>query len=273
MKKNWQHAIISGGASGLGQGIGERLLTRGATVSVLDLVVNPERGAALDAAAAAGNGKWRFFKTDITDDASVKASIDAAIAAHGKADLGLNSAGIGLARAFADMPSTAFKNMIDVNLIGSYHFAAALIPHLRQGDRLAFVASMAGITSNYGYTAYGTSKFGVVGLATSLRYEYEPLGIHMSCICPPEVMTPLVEAEYKGGDRVCLELKNVAGRLTLDQACDGIVAGLDKGNWMIIPGFKAKATAFMAHRMPGLFNAVTFSVLRKIMRKHGLPVV
>ena len=273
MAQNWKHVIISGGASGLGQGMAERLLRRGATVSVLDLAVKPERGAALDAAAAAGKSTWHFFKTDMTDEAGVKNAVAEAIALSGRSDLGINSAGIGLAQSFADMPSAAFKRMIEVNLMGSYHFAAALLPHLGKGDRLALIASMAGITSNYGYVAYGTSKFGVVGLATSLRYEYEPLGIHISCICPPEVMTPMVEAEYDGGNQIAIELKNVAGRLTLDQACDGIIAGLDKGQWTIIPGFKAKATAFLAQRMPGLFNAITFSLLRKIMRKHGMAVV
>jgi 3-dehydrosphinganine reductase len=148
MAKNWQHAIISGGASGLGQGLAERLLRRWAAVSVVDLGVKPERAAALDAAALQGKGHWRLFTADITDEAAAKSAVDATIAARGPADLGINSAGIGLAQSFADMPSAAFKRMIDVNLIGSYHFAAALIPHLRKGDRLAFVASMAGITSN-----------------------------------------------------------------------------------------------------------------------------
>src|SRR3546814_2598867 len=67
--------------------------------------------------------------------------------------------------------------------------------------RLALIASMAGLTSNYAYAAYGASKFGVVGLATTLRYEYEPLGIGISCICPPEVKTQIGRASCR--ERVC----------------------------------------------------------------------
>jgi 3-dehydrosphinganine reductase len=106
-------------------------------------------------------------------------------------------------------------------------------------------------------------------LTTTLRYEYEPIGIHISCICPPEVKTPLVTAEYDGGNPVPIKLKQIAGSLQLDPACDGIMTGLDAGKWMFIPSFKAKATAWLATTMPGSFNAVTQIILRKVMHKHG----
>jgi NAD(P)-dependent dehydrogenase (short-subunit alcohol dehydrogenase family) len=158
---------------------------------------------------------------------------------------------------------------MEINVTGTYHFARAVLPHLRKGDRLALTASMAGITSNYAYSSYGTSKFAVLGLATTLRYEYEPLGIGISVICPPEVMTPMVDEEIAKGNKIGLEIKQVAGSLQPDYACDKILAGLLAGQWMIIPGFKAKATAFAARRFPGLFHLVTMTIVRKVMRKHG----
>lgn len=273
MARDWSHTIISGGASGLGHGIAERLLKRGTKVSVLDLTVQQERAAALDAAAQRNGTCWQFFRTDVTDEGTVTKAVANAVTAYGPPDLAMNSAGIGLSQAFADMPSAAYRQVIEINLIGSYHFAAAVLPHLRRGGRLALVASLAGITSNYGYAAYGSSKFGVVGLATALRFEYEPLGIHISCICPPEVKTPMVEKEYATGNPIALELKQIAGSIEIDEACDGILAGLDAGKWLIIPGTKGKLTAFAARRMPGLFYAFTASLIRKIMRKHGLPAV
>src|SRR3546814_19586442 len=97
-----------------------------------------------------------------------------------------------------------------------------------KGSCLALIASMAGLTSNYAYAAYGAPKFGVVGLATTLRYEYEPLGIGISCICPPEVKTPMVASERANGNPVSLELKEFAGSLEIDPACDAMLAGLDR---------------------------------------------
>jgi 3-dehydrosphinganine reductase len=266
---NLKHAIITGAGSGLGHGIAERLLRRGVSVSVLDLGVSTERAARLDAAAAVGKAAWQLHTADVTKLDTVKAAVDAAIAAFGPSELAVNFAGIGASASFAEMDDAEFYRVMDINVTGTYHFERAALPHLRKGDRLALTASMAGITSNYAYTSYGTSKFAVLGLATTLRYEYEPFGIGISVICPPEVMTPMVDEEIAKGNKIGLEIKQVAGSLQPDYACDRILAGLLAGQWMIIPGFKAKATAFAARRFPGLFHLVTMTIIRKVMRKHG----
>jgi short-subunit dehydrogenase len=140
---------------------------------------------------------------------------------------------------------------------------------MKKGSRLALVASIAGLISNYAYAAYGASKFGVVGLATTLRYEYEPLGIHISCICPPEVKTPMIEKERTDADPVSLELKALAGSLEANAACDQIVAGLDAGRWQIVPGYTGKLTAFTARYLPGPFNAIMLRLIRRTMRRHS----
>lgn len=273
MNTNWNHALITGGGSGLGHGLATRLLRRGCKVTVLDLRVDAARGAALDLAAQQGGASWQFIEANITQEAQVRAAVEQAVRSYGPPDLAINSAGVGLCQSFADMPSEAFRRVIEINLMGSYHFSAAVIPHLQPGARLALVASLAGIVSNYAYAAYGTSKFGVVGLATTLRYEYEPRGIHVSCICPPEVKTPLVAEERAHGDPVALDLKLIAGSMEADDACDQILAGLDAGRWRIIPSFAAKATAFAGQRLPGLFYRFMDVMIRKYMRKHGLAVV
>jgi NAD(P)-dependent dehydrogenase (short-subunit alcohol dehydrogenase family) len=260
-----KHAIIAGAGSGLGHGIAQRLLARGVKVSVLDLGISDERAAALTAAGS----QWRHHPCDVTRLESVKAAVDAAVAAYGPAGLAVNFAGVGVSASFAEMDDAEFYRVMNINVTGTYHFARAVMPHLRKGDRLALTASMAGITSNYAYTSYGTSKFAVLGLATTLRYEYEPLGIGISVICPPEVMTPMVDEEIAKGNKIGLEIKQLAGSLQPDFACDKILAGLLAGKWMIIPGVKAKMTYFAARRMPALFHLITMAIVRKVMRKHG----
>lgn len=269
----WKHALVTGAGSGLGHGIAERLLADGVVVSAIDLGITGSRRAVLDAAAVRGGTRWQLLTADVTRLETMQAAVDTAIATFGHADLAVHFAGVGAATAFADMDDAEFTRVMTINVNGSYHFARAVLPHMGKGDHFALTASMAGITSNYGYTSYGTSKFAVYGLATTLRLEYEPRGLRISCICPPEVMTPMVETEHASGDPVCIEVKRVAGSLTPQQGCDGIYAGLKAGRWLIIPGFKARATAFAARRMPGLFHAVTMSVIRKVMRRHGLETV
>lgn len=270
--KQGQHVIICGGGSGLGLGVAARLLQRGVTLSILDLRLSDSAESELSAAEANG-GNWAFYKTDVTQAEAVRDAVNTAVKDSGKPELALNSAGVIANKSFAEMDEFTFRKIIDVNLHGSYNFAQAVVPHLEAGSRLALVASIAGLTSNYGYTAYGVSKFGVVGLATTLRYEYEPLGIHISCICPPEVKTPMVEFERTPGNAnpISLALKDIAGSLEPDEACDAIVAGLDKGQWMIIPGFEGKATVFVARHFPNGFFWFMKRNIRKLMDKFGNP--
>jgi 3-dehydrosphinganine reductase len=269
----WRHSIISGGGSGLGLGLAQRLLRRGGHVSILDLAVRDEARRLLDQAAAGSSASWQFFAIDIVDEAGVHAAVDAAVRAHGAPQLAINSAGIALNRVFAEMRGEEFRRVIDINLNGACHFSAAVLPHLRAGSRLALIASMAGLVGNYGYSAYGASKFGVVGLATALRYEYEPRGIGITCVCPPEVKTPLVSAERSPGNAnpISLALKDLAGSLEPEYACDDILRGIDRGRWMVISGSRARLTASLARHVPGLFSGAVKLLIGRLLRKHGGP--
>lgn len=268
--KTYNHVMITGGGSGLGLGMALRYLKRGCQVSVLDLTMSHESHGLLDVTASVGQTAWQFLSADITDFEQTQTSVLAAVDAFGSPDLAINSAGMVINKAFADMEPSEFRRVVDINLNGSYHFAKSVLPTMQADSRLALVASIAGLTSNYAYAAYGASKFGVVGLATTLRYEYEPQGIHISCVCPPEVKTPMVEKERTDANPVSLELKALAGSLEANSACDQIVAGLDAGRWQIIPGWSGKLTAFGARYLPGPFNAVMLRLIGKALRKHGM---
>ncbi len=268
--KTHSHVIISGGGSGLGLGMALRYLKRGAKVSILDLIIPEESQNQLDLAAHSGQSKWQFQTTDITIFEQVQSAVQNSVSRFNTPDLAINSAGVTLNKAFADMQPGEFQRVININLNGSNNFAAAVLPHMQAGSHLALVASLAGLTSNYAYTAYGASKFGVVGLATTLRYEYQPLGINISCICPPEVKTPMVAWEHKNANPVSLDLKALAGSLETDSACEQIVAGLDAGRWQIIPGLNGKMTAWVARYLPAFFRFGMLQLTKRAMRKHGL---
>lgn len=264
-----KHAIISGGGSGLGNGLATRLLKRGSNVSVLDLGISEAYREVLDAAAQAGGSQWRLFEIDITDANKVSHAVAEAINSFGDIQLAINSAGIAVNKLAANTTAEEFQRVININLNGSFNFASAVLPTMKPGSRLALLASLAGFIGNYGYSAYSASKFGVVGLATVLRNEYEPKGIHISCVCPPEVKTPMVAQEHATGDPVSLELKKFAGSLDADYACDKMLQGLDKGQWLIIPGTMAKTTTFIARHMPGLFGSIGLQLVQRILRKQA----
>ena len=267
--KNPNHALISGAGSGLGLGLAQRLLRRGDKVTILDLQLQPDSQLLLDRAAEDGGASWQFFPVDVAESKPLRTAVDQAVAKFGPPLLALNSAGIMINKACTDLTAEDFSRVVDINLKGSFHFASAALPHLQPGARLALIASMAGLTSNYGYAAYGASKFGVVGLATTLRFECEPQGIGVSCICPAEVRTPMVESENASGDPVSVALKKVAGSLDVDTACTRILAGLDAGRWLIIPSTRGRLTAFANRHFPSLFYWLCSLLLRRVIRQQS----
>ena len=138
---------------------------------------------------------------------------------------------------------------------------------MQSGGRLALVASLAGIVSNFGYAAYSSSKFGVVGLATALRIECKTRGIIVSAICPPEVPTPMVDEERRTAPAVTTQTKQFAGTVTLPELCTQVMHGLERGRFMIIPGsWRARLTAFLARIFPRLLARVTDSMVAKALQ-------
>lgn len=265
-----RHVVISGGASGLGLGMALRYLKRGDCVTVLDLKLGDPSRKQLEIASAVGSAQWCFYETDVTRVQTLEDNIKQARKLFGDINLAINSAGIPLCKTIADMKPGEFEKVINVNLIGSYNFAASVMPNLDKGGHVALVASLAGITSNYGYSAYGSSKFGVLGLATTLRYEYELQGFKVSCICPPEVFTPLVETERLHANPVSMELKKIAGTMNVEDACDDIVDGLDAQQWLIVPSVNGKLTAWAARYAPGLFHGfLSYMIKRTSSRIHN----
>ena len=264
----WETAFVTGGGSGIGLRLVERLIDDGARVAIFDLrLAEAVRSALTERAAARGGSTCSFHEVDIRDRAALAAAVTAAVAATGAPALAINCAGTQISKAFVDLSGDEFDFVVGVNLVGSRNFAAAVLPAIRSGGQLALIASLAGLVANYGYTAYNASKFGVVGLAGALRLEYKPKGIDVSVICPPEVDTPMVTAERATGNPISLRLKAFSGTLSVEDACAEILHGLEGRRWMIVPGSRARLTRRLAMMVPGVMNAISDRMVAHAMRK------
>lgn len=262
---NWRTAIISGGGSGIGLRLAELLRARGTRVAIIDRAIGGQARQRLNG----GGPAVSLHETDVTDADALATAASAAVEAIGRPALAVNSAGVQASAAFDELGEEQFRRVIEVNLIGSRNFAAAVLPHMQPGGRLALIASLAGIVPNYGYAAYSASKFGVVGLAGCLRLEYKPRGIDVSVICPPEVETPMVDDERRSGNAIGLELKKFSGTLELDHACEQILRGLQAGRWLVIPGGRARMTRRLAHLVPSVMNATSDRMVRKALAQRS----
>ena len=194
-----QAAIVTGGASGLGEATARELARLGAKVAVLD------RNAELAEQVAADIGGVACA-CDITDTASVTAALEKAAAAHGPARILMNVAGIGSAKRIVGKDGSAapledFVRVVNVNLIGTYNasrlFAAecAKLPPLEDGERgvMLFTASVAAFDGQVGQQAYSASKSALVGMTLPMARDLAQHGIRVCTIAPGLFATPLMK--------------------------------------------------------------------------------
>jgi 3-oxoacyl-[acyl-carrier protein] reductase len=188
-----RHAIVTGAAQGIGLAITRRLLASGATVALWDrdeplLATTVEQlGVGVRALASA---------VDVTDLASIESGVSASIAAFGKIDILVANAGIaGPNLTTWEYPVDAWKQVIEINLLGVYNCCRAVVPHMLEHGygRIVNVASIAGKEGNPNASAYSASKAGVIALTKSLGKETAEKNIAVNCITPAVAKTRLFE--------------------------------------------------------------------------------
>lgn len=192
-------AIVTGGASGLGRATAERLTADGLKVAIFDL--NEEAGTAL--AAELGGA---FAKTDVSDPASVAASITAAEGGLGPIRVCVNCAGIAAAgktvsRGEPHDPGL-FQKTIAVNLIGSFNVASQAAARMVAQDPvgpdsargvIVNTASVAAFDGQIGQIAYSASKGGIVGMTLPMARDMADKGVRVVTIAPGLFLTPLLQ--------------------------------------------------------------------------------
>ncbi len=182
-----RHAVVTGGGSGIGLAIAQRLAASGATIAIWDLDETAGR-----AAAAALSGS--FAVVDVGDFASVARALQETLRAVPAIDILINNAGItGPNDKLWDYPVDAWKKVFDVNVHGVFHCCRAVVPLMRARNygRIVNIASVAGKEGNPNASAYSASKAAVIALTKSLGKELADTGIRVNCVTPAAVRTPL----------------------------------------------------------------------------------
>ena len=194
-------AIITGGASGLGQAVAEDIVGAGGRVALLD--VNAAAGQAL---ASKLGERASFIETDVTSEAAVNAAVAAASQAMGGINVAVNCAGVGWPKRMVGkdgpMPGDFFRKVIEINLVGTLLVCKAAAAEMQKnapnadGERGAIVmtASVAAFDGQIGQVAYSASKGGVVGMTLPMARELAAFGIRVVTIAPGLFLTPMMAA-------------------------------------------------------------------------------
>ncbi|RDH77994.1 D-threitol dehydrogenase [Mycolicibacterium moriokaense] len=188
-------ALVTGGASGIGAAIASALVAKGARAAIVDL----DEDAAAARATEVGHGA-RGFRCDVSDPASVSATVDAVVAEFGRIDILVNSAGVVMLAPAEELPLDAWNKTIDINLKGTFLMCQAAGRHMLAsgGGTVVNMASQAATVALDSHVAYCASKFGVVGMSKVLAAEWGARGVRVNTISPTVVLTELGRKAWDG---------------------------------------------------------------------------
>ncbi|MFK7740260.1 MAG: SDR family NAD(P)-dependent oxidoreductase [Planctomycetota bacterium] len=185
-----KRCVVTGGGTGIGEGITHELAKSGASIAVLgrrraplNRVVAELKKRKVDAFAVTG---------DVADEKGIQRAMDrASKALGGGIDVLVNNAGVGGPNGCGVPGPDRWHEIVRINLDGVYHASKAVLKHLGDGGRIVNISSVLGRFGVPGYTAYCASKHGVVGFTKALALELAPRKITVNAICPGWVDTEM----------------------------------------------------------------------------------
>lgn len=230
-----RHAVITGGGSGIGAAIADRLSVLGARLTLM------ARSEERLRAKAQALGEAQAVAVDITDGDAVTAAFDRARNRFGAVDILVNNAGVAEGIPFHKLDLATWRNTIDVNLTGTFLCCRAVVEDMRarKAGHIVNVASTAGLIGYAYVTAYAAAKHGVVGLTRALALELAKSGVTVNAVCPGYTETDIVKdavanimaktGRSEAEARAELTARNPQGRLVQPEEVASAVA------WLCLP--------------------------------------
>ncbi len=264
---NQQVIIITGGSSGIGKAIAEKLVNKGAHIALVARDENKLQAVQGELKTSAkSDQKIEIYSCDVANAEAVQKTTEAIADDIGSPDILINSAGILRESYFENQTIETFREIMDINFYGTLIFIKSVLPYFKKkgGGRIVNICSMAGLFGTFGYSGYCSSKHAIRGLTHTLRAELKPQGIKIQIVYPPETSTPMVDEvnTYRS-----IENRKLAESLpmlfTADKVASETIQGIEKDRFEITPGFLPKMSNMFGIMFPSLANMVIDKRIKK----------
>lgn len=268
-----RHVLIAGGSSGIGLATAEALARRGADITIVARSRDRLEAAceAIAQARVEPGQRVRKVAADVATPDGAAAAVRAATEDGSRpVDVVVNCAGIIIPGYFESMPIESFEECMD-SWRACVHMSRAAAPAMmeRRGGHIVNVSSVAGFMGIFGYTAYSSAKYAVMGFSEALRSEMKPYGVRVSVVCPPDTDTPGLA--FEKGLRPA-ETEKVAGAIAPVApavVAEAIVRGVERGTYLIVPGALSKFYRVLKANALWLFFAITDADVAAARRERG----
>lgn len=264
MKYKNKNILISGGSSGIGLALAKELASLGANITILarHKVILKFALNEIEKCAVEPDQQFNWLSGDVSNFNELKRVLSTDTVPY---DILINSAGIAYPGKFVDLDPEIFKNVMDVNYLGTVYLTKLILPGMieRNNGYIVNISSLAALVGIYGYTAYAPSKYAIRGFSRCLRSEVKPHGIDVSVVLPPDTDTPQLAFEHSIIPETTKKINQSGTVMTAEKVAHVIIQGIGRKQFTIVPGFEGKLLYALAPLFGRYFYRYALSLAKK----------
>jgi len=266
-----QHAIITGGSSGIGLALAKSLANSGWNLTLIGR--NSERLNQAAQSLEISNDRLNLQTADVTQADQLTTVINQSIDTLGTPDLLVTSAGLAHPGHFEELSSDIFHQTMEINYFGTLNAVQATAPAMRRAGQghIVMISSGAALVGVYGYSAYCPSKFAVRGLAEVLRGEFKPDGVKVSIVYPPDTDTPQLEQENQTKPAETFAISGNANTWQAEDVASVILKGIKQNRFSITPGLEMRLLGRLHSLINPLLQFYFDQLVSKVRKRTPSP--
>lgn len=255
VKLDGRPVFVTGASKGIGRAIALELARRGCPLLLVARGAGPLEHLQAEIRGRHPGLPVEIYPADVRDASAMNEAVAVMVDRVGVPAGIICAAGFARPGYFEEIPDQTVRQLVEVNYLGAVFAVRAVLPHLQPGGFVSLTSSVLGYLGAFGMAPYAATKFALVGLATSLRQELRPRGIHVSVLCPPDTDTPGFATENETKPIETAELSKSAGLLSPDYVARKHLDALVRDRFLINVTFATRAYYRINGWAPGLMRS------------------